>query len=134
MAYLIDTDIIIYSLKSNEVVCNNFQKYYNIPKHISVITYGELIFGANKSEYVEKNLATAKRIGDLFPIIDVSKGIIEVFGELKVKLQKKGRSIDDMDLMIAATAMFMNLVLVTNNEKHFQEIPGLEVENWSNVI
>jgi len=131
MSYLIDTNIIIYSLKGNSVVQENFLKNENIPKAISVITYGELLFVAKKSQNYEKNLAIVYRIKELFPIIDIDKAIIETFSELKVNLQKIGSPIDDFDLLIASTALTMNSILVTNNEKHFNRIKGLKIENWS---
>ncbi|MBN1698398.1 MAG: type II toxin-antitoxin system VapC family toxin [Spirochaetales bacterium] len=131
MAYLIDTDIIIYSIKGNSVVHDHFLINENIPKSISVITYGELLFGAKKSQNYEKNIAVVYRIKELFPIIDIDKAIIETFCELKVNLQKAGSPIDDFDLLIASTALTMNYTLVTNNEKHFNKIKGLKLENWS---
>lgn len=54
MSYLIDTDTIIYSIKGNKSVQDNFLKNENIPKSISIITYGELLFGAKKSQNIEK--------------------------------------------------------------------------------
>lgn len=130
MAYLIDTDIIIFSLKGNNIVQNWMITNQHIPKSISVITYGELIYGARKSNHPEKNIATVNRISELFPIIDINKGIIEIFGEIKAKLESSGNRIDDMDLMIAATAMYMNMSLVTNNKNHFSRIDDLALEEW----
>ena len=77
MAYLIDTNIIIYSIKGYKIVQDNFIKNENVPKMISVITYGELLFGAKKSKNVEKNLAVIYRIKEIFPIINVDKAVIE---------------------------------------------------------
>lgn len=131
MSYLIDTNIIIYSIKGNSVVHTNFLKNENIPKSISVITYGELLFGAKKSQNYEKNIAVVYRIKELFPVIDIDKAIVETFSELKANMQKAGSPIDDFDLLIASTALTMNSILVTNNEKHFNRIKGLEIENWS---
>ncbi|GBF43960.1 VapC-like nucleic acid-binding protein [Leptospira ellinghausenii] len=131
MSYLIDTDIIIYSLKGNQSVQKNLLERKNLSKAISVITYGELIFGAKKSKSREKNLATVYRIGELFPVIEITKGIVETFGEVKATLQKKGNIVDDFDLLIGSTALFLNYTLVTNNEKHFSMIPGLSIENWT---
>jgi len=68
MSYLIDTDIIIYSLKGDALVQNRFSLNENIPKAISVITYGELLYGAKKSRNVEKNLAVVYRIKELFEV------------------------------------------------------------------
>ncbi len=131
MNYLIDIDIIIYSLKNYGRVNNNFKKYKNYPKSISVVTYGELIYGARKSEFIEKNLAKVYRISEIFPILNILPSVMETFGELKVSLEKTGKIIDDMDLLIASTALSHNLILVTNNEKHFNRISGLEIENWT---
>lgn len=131
MNYLIDTDILVYSLKGRETVLANFKAHRNFPKAMSVITYGELIHGARKSTYVEKNLANVRRLIEIFPIINITPAIMETFGDLKTKLEKAGTIIDDMDLLIGSTALAHNLVLVTNNTKHFEKIEGLEIENWS---
>jgi tRNA(fMet)-specific endonuclease VapC len=131
MNYLIDTDIVIYSLKQHESLNQNFKLYKDAPKSLSVITYGELIYGAKKSKNIEKNLATTHRVSELFPIINISPAIMETFSEVKASLEKKGQIIDDMDLLIASTAMTHNLILVTNNEKHFRRIEGLEIVNWA---
>jgi len=130
MAYLIDTDIIIYSLKNDEHVKQKFRENQNIPKSISVITYGELIYGAKKSRHIEKNLAVAYRTAELFPVIDIDRSIMDVFGEIKSNLERKGNIIEDMDILIAATALSHNLILVTNNVNHFEKIKDLRIENW----
>ena len=130
MAYLIDTDILIYSLKNDEHVKQKFRENQNIPKSISVITYGELVFGARKSTHIEKNLAVTYRIAELFPVIDIDRSIMDVFGEIKSRLEMRGSIIEDMDILIAATALSHNLILVTNNVKHFKKIKDLRMENW----
>ncbi len=130
MAYLIDTDIIIYSLKGDERIKKWMLVNQNIPKFISVITFGELMYGARKSKHPEKNTATVSRIAELFPIIDINKGIIEIFGEIKAKLEFGGNRIEDMDLLIASSALYMNMSLVTNNKNHFKRISDLTLENW----
>jgi len=131
MAYLIDTDILIYSIKRYPQVQDKFKENENVPKFVSVISYGELVFGAKKSQAVEKNMAIAHRVAEIFPVIEISKAIIETFAGIKAELQRQGLSISDMDLLIAATALTNNLTLVSNNEKHFLRIPGLYLENWS---
>ena len=134
MAYLIDTDIIIFSLKNDERINQWLKNNLEIPKFLSVITYGELMYGARKSIHPNKNIATTNRIAELFPILDINKGIIEVFGEIKAKLEFAGTRLEDMDLLIAATAIYMNLSLVTNNIKHFQRIDDLVIEDWKSDI
>ncbi len=133
MAYLIDTNIIIYSLKGNEFVNRKMEETKNIPKSISVITYGELVYGAKKSQHREKNLAISYRIAELFPIIDIDKSVMDTFGEIKITLERKGNIIEDMDIVIAATALSYNLILVTNDVNHFGRIEDLRIENWTEL-
>jgi tRNA(fMet)-specific endonuclease VapC len=128
MSYLIDTDIIIYSIKNNEKVRSKFLEHQHIPKSLSIVTYGELLYGAKKSKQVERNLAVVYKIRELFPVIDVDMAVMETFSDLKAKYSLKGNTIDDFDLLIAATALTTNCVLVTNNEKHFKKIEGLRME------
>jgi len=130
MAYLIDTGILIYSLKNDDHVKQKFMENKNIPKSISVITYGELVYGAKKSRHTEKNLAVTYRIAELFPVIDIDRSVMDVFGEIKSNLERKGNVIEDMDILIAATALSYNFILVTNNVKHFEKIKDLDMENW----
>ena len=129
--YLIDSDILIYSLKNQPLVRQRFKEKASIPKAISVISYGELYYGAKKTIQVEKNLAIVRRISELFSIINTTKSIMETFADLKTDLQIKGKIISDFDLIIAATALSFNYILVTNNEKHFSRIPSLQIENWT---
>jgi tRNA(fMet)-specific endonuclease VapC len=130
MAYLIDTNIIIYSLKNDKKVQGKFLEYERIPKYISIVTYGELLYGAKKSEWVEKNCAKVYRLKSLFPIIPIDLPIIEIFSDLKSKYRKIGIIIDDFDLLIAATALTYNQTVVTNNTKHFDKIKEIKIENW----
>jgi tRNA(fMet)-specific endonuclease VapC len=130
MAYLIDTDIIIYSLKNDKKVQEKFLEYERVPKCISIITYGELLYGAKKSEWIEKNCAKIYRLKNLFQIIPIDLPIIEIFSDLKSKYRKIGIVIDDFDLLIAATALTYNKVVVTNNIKHFSKIEEIKIENW----
>jgi len=128
--YLIDTDTIIYSLKDDEQVKARFLETRRVQKSISVITYGELIYGAHKSKHPQKNLAIVYRVADIFPVIGVSRSTMDVFGTIKSALEQSGSPLDDMDVMIGATALLDNLILVTNNLRHFRRIDGLRIENW----
>ena len=129
--YLLDTDTLIYSLKGHTKVVESFARFADAPKMISVISFGELLFGARKSQRVHENLAKVYRIKELFPLIDVSPAIMEIFGELKAELQSKGMNVPDLDLIIGSTALIMGCRVVTNNTKHFRLIPDLVCENWS---
>ena len=129
--YLIDTDIMIFMLKGHLEVKKNFQVHLADPKALSVVTYGELFYGAEKSTRPVENTAKIRRLSELLPIIDISSTVMETFGSLKAKLEKQGEKLDDLDIIIASTAIHMGYTLVTNNIRHFQRIPELTIENWA---
>ena len=129
--FLIDTDIIIYSLKNNENVIRNFNLYSQEPKAVSIITIGELLYGAYKSQRKIENLGKVHRIADIFPVIEISMTIIDTFAHLKADLNAKGIVVDEFDLLIGATALSMNYSIVTNNVQHFKKIPDLTIINWT---
>lgn len=128
--YLLDTDTLIYSLKGESAVLAHFKQHAADPKAISVITYGELVFGAQGSQRITENLAKVYRLKEIFPLVDVTPAIMDIFGALKAELRKSGTPVDDFDLLIGATALTMGYCVVTNNERNYAKIPGLEVVNW----
>ena len=128
--YLLDTDTLIYSFKGDKKVIENIKSHADAPKALSVISYGELIYGAYKSTQVSSNLARVHRLREIFPVIDTTSSIMECFGSVKAELSKKGITLDDFDLLIGATAITFGYTVVTNNEKHFKKIPDLKLVNW----
>ena len=129
--YLLDTDIMIYNLKGNANVRVHLQNHINDIIRISAVTLMELYYGAYKSQQVEGNLAKVRTIENTLDIIPLDREVVEIFGSLKSKLEKQGLPLDDFDLILGATAMAHNLKLVTNNDRHFNRIPGLSTENWT---
>ena len=129
--YLIDTDILIYSLKGDPTVVAAFEQHADTPKAISAISYAELLYGAQKSQNVSANTVIARRVGALFPVLAVKKNVAERFGALKADFEEQGARLDDFDLLIAATALSYGLTLVSNNTTHFQRISDLTLENWA---
>ena len=129
--FLLDTDTIIYSLKGNQTVIQNLSNHQYDPLRISVISLMELYYGAYKSQKISANLAKVRRIEKAFDTIPADFFITETFGMIKSSLESQGNPLDDFDLIIAATALAHNLILVTNNEKHFRRVEGIKLENWS---
>ncbi len=129
--YLLDTDTIIFSLKGHEAIKKNLQKHFEEPMKICVITLMELYFGAYKSEKVTGNLAKIRTIENAFEIISTGRESAEIFGMLKASLEKSRTPLDDFDLIIASCALSHNLILVTNNIKHFNRVEGLRLTNWT---
>ena len=105
------------------------EKYLARPKSMDVNPTEEFLqlSGSWEDDHSAEEIVASIRDGR----IDSPRFIIETFGHLKATLEKTGRIVADMDLIIASTALTHNLVLVTNNEKHFQHVPELQVENWA---
>lgn len=74
--------------------------------------------------------AKIKTLEQFVDILPAGPETAEIFGRLKSGLEASGNRLDDFALMIARSALAHNLILVTNNEKHFQRIDGLKLENW----
>jgi len=129
--YLLDTDTVIYSLKGEPAVKKNLRDHFHDPMRMSVITLMELYYGAHKSLKITSNLAKIKTLELSFEIISISEESAEIFGMTKAHLEKAGSPLDDFDLIIASSALSNNLVLVTNNVRHFQRIEGLKLTNWT---
>ena len=132
--YLLDTDTIIYSLKGNTNIHENLRQHVNDLLHISIITLMELYYGVYKSQHVDANLAKIKTLEQSLDILPAGQETAEIFGKIKSKLELEGNRLDDFDLILASTALTHNLFLVTNNEKHFQRIEGLKLENWCKLV
>ena len=129
--YLLDTDTLVHFLRGNEDVKENFLKHRTQPKAISVVSYGELLYGARRSARPQENLAKVYRLAELYPVIDVSKAVMECFGEMKAGLNLKGISVDEFDLLIGCTALTLNYTVITSNTKHFKKITELRIDKWS---
>jgi len=129
--YLLDTDTLVYFLKGHDSVVRNFKACMNAPKAISVVTYGELVYGCHRSQRAVGNLARVRRLAELYPLVDVTRAVMDSFAEMKATLSASGSPVDDFDLVIGCTALALNYAVVTNNARHFEKIPGLKVVNWT---
>lgn len=124
MKYLLDTNIIVDYLRGKKEIDASFIKEGSA---VSIITYGELIYGAYKSNKSKYNLEKIKAmISDLeIDMITLDEEIMDNYGKLKADLEIKGEKLDEFDILIAATALVNNLTLVTRNNRHFKRIPSL---------
>ena len=94
------------------------------------MTISELKYGAYKSDRIKKNLDLIDRFINLINIVPFTNSIEFYAQEKKNRLRSLGISIEDFDLLIGSTACSSNLILVTDNVKHFANIKGLTIENW----
>lgn len=131
MKYLLDTDICIYWLKGRNQVREKINQLDRSELAICSITVSELYFGAYNSSKIEKNLITAETFIQSLPVRSLSNETLKKFGQLKAKLRQAGTPLADFDLLIASVAITEDLILVTNNLRHYQRIVGLKLENWT---
>jgi len=130
--YLLDTNICIYITKHQpEIVRQHFEKHLpdgNI--YISVITLGELRFGAEKSQWKDKAFKVIDELTSIIPVIDLDEKTADHYAQIRKELAVQGQMIGNNDLWLAAHARANNWIMVTNNEKEFLRVDGLRVENW----
>ncbi|CAB1065658.1 VapC toxin protein [Olavius sp. associated proteobacterium Delta 1] len=129
--YLLDTNICIYiqRQKPREVLAR-FQKLKAGDAAISVITWGELLFGAEKSQQRKKVLQLLEEFKTFIPVLPIPESAGITYGAIRASLESTGEPIGNNDLWIAAHAKAAALTIVTNNEREFQRVPGLKVQNW----
>lgn len=129
--YLLDTNICIYIAKHNPAAVRaRFAQHSANELVMSVITLGELRFGAEKSQSKEKALAVIEELANLMNVEELTESAAEHYGQIRAELQKSGQMIGNNDLWIAAHARSQDWVVVTNNEKEFLRVNNLKVENW----
>ena len=132
MIYLLDTCICIYLLNKRLLpLIRKFRRHQPGEIGISVITASELQYGVAKSSQQEKNQERLDAFLAPFEIFPYDAKAVMAYGSIRADLEKKGQLIGPLDMLIAAQALSSSLILVTNNEKEFQRIPGLQIENWA---
>jgi tRNA(fMet)-specific endonuclease VapC len=130
--FLLDTNICIHLRESRRpAVLRRFEALADGDVGLSVITYGELVYGAEHSRQRDKAIAGIREILNLVPILDLPTKAAEFYGVFRARLAANGSIIGGNDLWIAAHAHAAGLVLVTNNEREFRRIPELKIENWA---
>lgn len=130
--YLLDTNICIYITKHQpQIVRQHFEKH--LPNRnilISVITLGELRFGAEKSQHKQKALNVINAFTSMIQVVELDENTAQHYAKIRQDLSSKGQIIGANDLWLAAHARANNWVMVTNNTKEFLRVEGLKVENW----
>jgi tRNA(fMet)-specific endonuclease VapC len=129
---MLDTDICIYIAKGRPAkVRERIDQLKPGSVVISVVTYGELHYGASNSDYPEKALRQLDIFLQNIPVEGLSRGAGQIYGQLRTTLESKGLPSGSNDLWIAAHAIDLGATLATNNEREFRRVPGLKFENWA---
>jgi tRNA(fMet)-specific endonuclease VapC len=129
--FLLDTNICIYIRRRRPPeVLARFRRLKPGEAVLSVITYGELIYGVEKSQFREQAIGYLSELAALLPVMELPLEAGLAYGAIRAALETKGEVIGNNDLWIAAHAKAAGLTLVTNNENEFRRIPGLKIQNW----
>lgn len=127
---MLDTDTTIFTIKRKPV---HIKRIFNAnigQLCISALTWGELIFGAEKSEQAQRNLSDLEGFSARLEILPFDEQASTHFGQVKAELELQGTKIGSYDTMIAGHARSQGLIVVTNNVREFKRVEGLRVENW----
>lgn len=136
MTWLLDTDTCIYLLtgKLPDYQRNILARLDALPRDerpvISTIVLSELQYGVRKSRWRKANQALLDEFLLDFDVSDYGAGAAVFYGELRTALEKRGKPIGPMDMMIAAHALSLDATLVTHNTREFQRVKGLRLEDW----
>jgi tRNA(fMet)-specific endonuclease VapC len=129
--YLLDTNICIHIRRRRPPqVLARFQRLKPGDAVLSVITYGELLYGAEKSAQRAQALGLLEELVGMIPAMPLPPEAGHTYGAIRTALEAKGEIIGNNDLWIAAHAKAAGLTLVTNNTREFNRIAGLKVQNW----
>jgi tRNA(fMet)-specific endonuclease VapC len=131
LRFLLDTDTFIYlrQRRSPQVIAR-FDELKFGETAISVVTWGELVYGAEKSRHPAKSFAGLEDLATLVPILHLPEEAGRIYGIIRAGLEMRGIMIASNDAWIAAHARALGATLITNNEREFRRVDGLKVENW----
>ena len=129
MSFLLDSDTCSAYLKNHPKVVGKAMLHFGA-LHVSMITVAELFTWALRAKAPPARLQSVRDLLKAVSVEDVSLAVAERFGELRAAQLDQGKTTPQLDLLIAATALFHNLTLVTHNTQDFANIPGLTVVDW----
>lgn len=130
--YLLDTNICIYIRQNRPPeILKRFEKLRPGEAVLSVISFGELLYGAAKSSKRAEAMQRLDELRQLLAVMPLPELAAQAYGQIRADLESKGESIGNNDLWIAAHASSADLTLVTNNEREFRRVKGLRMQNWA---
>ncbi|WP_404359923.1 tRNA(fMet)-specific endonuclease VapC [Methylotuvimicrobium sp. KM1] len=130
LKYMLDTDTCIFTIKRRPVHVKRLFNAHIGQLCISSVTWGELVYGAENSEQVQRNLLDIEGFAARLEVLPFDAHAARQFGQLRAELSNAGRTIGAYDMMIAGHARSLGLIVVSNNVREFSRVSGIRLENW----
>lgn len=127
MAYLLDADWAIRALAGHPRTVTTLRRLAPDGIAVCLITVGELYEGAFSAANPQERLDSLQRFLSAFPSLNLADPIMERFADIRANLRRRGALIPDFDILVGATALHHDLILLTGNVRHMRRIPGLRV-------
>ena len=130
MKYMLDTDTFSYLVNGIPQVIQRYAEVLDDDVGLSVISYGEILFGVNKQKPSASKQKRIDYLLDQMLISLISEDVAKCYGQVRHTLELSDKPIGSNDTWIAAHALSLNATLVTGNLREYKRVAGLKVENW----
>ena len=130
--YMLDTNTCIFLINNkSEELARKITDAAIDEICVSTITQSELEYGVSKSQHKVKNAQALAKFLSTVTVLDYDTKAAEVYGEIRADLERKGKPIGPLDMLIAGHAKSAGKTIVTNNVREFGHVDGLVVEDWT---
>lgn len=129
MTYLVDSDWVIRWFRGHQAVTQRLASLHTRGLAISIITLAEVYEGVYRAQNPAAHEAAIADFLRWVDVLEVTEATCRHFAQQRARLRRQNELIGDFDLLIAATALEHNLVVLTNNRRHFERVNGLQVES-----
>jgi tRNA(fMet)-specific endonuclease VapC len=130
LQYMLDTNICIYVIKNHPPQLRQRFNRFAESLCMSSITLAELHYGAEKSSRRVENLLAIEQFGARLEVLAFSPKAAAHFGQIRAEVERLGKPAGLLDMLIGAHARAEGVIIVTNNARKFERLPGVRVENW----
>lgn len=132
LKYMLDTDSCSYLIRGGVPKLDaKIARKSSASLCMSVVTRAELIFGVERKGRPDKLTTLVGQLLQQIPSLPWGDDSANAYAQARSEMERAGKLIGNLDLLIAAHALATGLILVTNNERHFKQVPGLHMENWT---
>jgi tRNA(fMet)-specific endonuclease VapC len=129
--WFLDTNACIMFTRGQAQVCTRWRRHRAGELAIPMTVLGELLVGAEKSSQPERVFGEIEALIERHELIGVTGEVARAYARIRADLERRGTTIGENDLWIAATALAHDATLVTNNTAEFSRVPELKIEDWS---